>query len=125
MRLESLVRPGVYSVPADVTLQEAAIEMRRLDIGSLAVLDDGRLEGIITERDLVRAIADGLDPRMAPVARYMSGDPLVADPRDGAEEVAARMVTLGVRHLPVLLDGDVVGMVSIRDIVEATSLPEG
>lgn len=54
MRLESLFRPGVYSVPPDVTLAEAAIEMRRDDIGSLAVLDDGRLVGIVTERDLVR-----------------------------------------------------------------------
>ncbi len=125
MRLRSLMRRDVLCVGPGATLGEAAREMRQEDIGSLAVLENGRFAGIITERDLVQAVADGADPSTALVAAYMTGDPIVAAPDDGTAEVAARMVVLGVRHLPVLEDGGMVGMVSIRDLLEASALING
>jgi CBS domain-containing protein len=125
MRLESLFRPGVFSINPEATLLEAAEEMRAHDIGSLAVITDGRLVGIVTERDLVGALSEGAEPATVLVSRYMTEDPILASPDDGTEEVAARMVVMGVRHLPVLDNGRVVGMVSIRDLLEATAIHGG
>lgn len=122
MKLEALFRLGVFSVEADETLAEAASKMEFEEIGSLAVLRQGRFAGIITERHLVRAIADGADAASVPVARYMTEDPITASPEDGTHEAATRMVVLGVRHLPVVAAGEVVGMISIRDLLEETVL---
>ena len=124
MKLHSLIRGGVVAVGPDATIADAAVLMRREDIGSLIVNDGtGSLVGIITERDLVRCVAEMADPAVVRVARFMTGDPLVAGPDDGVEEVAARMLTMGLRHLPVVEDGRVLGMVSIRDLLEASALP--
>ena len=120
----STSHPVVYTIDADETLEAAARKMQHQDIGSLAVLRDGGFEGIITERDLVRAVCDGVEGAQTPVASYMTTDPIVASPDDGTEEMAAHMVVLGVRHLPLLVDGQVVGMVSIRDLLEETALAE-
>lgn len=120
----SVSHPAVYSIEADETLVVAARKMQLEEIGSLAVLRDGGFAGIITERDLVRAVCDGVDGALTPVARYMTDDPIVASPEDGTQEMAAHMVVLGVRHLPLVVDGEVVGMVSIRDLLEETALAE-
>jgi CBS domain-containing protein len=125
MKLESLFRPGVFSVEADETLADAASKMQFEEIGSLAVLQKGHFAGIITERDLVRAIADGVEPATIPVARYTTEDPIVASPEDGTQEAAARMVVLGVRHLPLVACGELVGMISIRDLLEEAALAKG
>jgi CBS domain-containing protein len=122
MKLESLFRAGVFSVEADESLAEAASKMQFEEIGSLAVLEGGHFAGIITERDLVRAIADGVDAASMPVARYMTEDPIVASPEDGTNEAAARMVVLGIRPLPVIVGGEVVGMISIRDLLQEAAL---
>ena len=111
MRLHSLIHAGVVAVGPDATLADVAALMRREDIGSLTVNDDaGNLVGIITERDLVRCVAEAADPTVVRVARFMTGDPVVACP-------------MGLRHLPVVADGRVLGMVSIRDLLEASALP--
>ena len=124
MRLHSLIHAGAVAVGPDATLADVAALMRREDIGSLTVNDDaGNLVGIITERDLVRCVAEAADPTVVRVARFMTGDPVVACPDDGVQEVAARMLTMGLRHLPVVEDGRVLGMVSIRDLLEASALP--
>jgi Predicted signal-transduction protein containing cAMP-binding and CBS domains len=115
----------VFTIGADATLVEAASEMRREDVGSLVVFDEGRLSGIITERDLVRAVAEGANPTTLPVAGYMTDDPIVASPDDGVEEVVARMLTIGVRHLPVVENGRVLGVVSVRDLLEASAVRGG
>src|SRR5207247_1930909 len=107
----------VFSVEADESLAEAASKMQFEEIGSLAVVRHGRFAGIITERDLVRALAEGVDPAGTPVSTYMTEDPIVASPEDGTHEAAARMVVFGVRHLPVAVGDEVVGMVSIRDLL--------
>jgi CBS domain-containing protein len=124
MTLGSLFRPGVFSISPGASVLEAAGEMRAQDVGSLAVIHQHRLVGIITERDVVASLADGEEPATTLVSHRMTEDPVVASPQDGIEEVAARMVVIGVRHLPVVEDGKVVGMVSIRDMLEASALPE-
>jgi CBS domain-containing protein len=99
------------------SLADAASRMRFNDVGCVPVLDRGRLVGILTERDLSRAVADSADPTSAEVADYMTPDPVVVGPGASVEEAAELMVTAGVRHLPVVDRGQLVGVVSIRDIV--------
>jgi CBS domain-containing protein len=91
--------------------------MQEHTIGSLVVVEQGGLAGIITERDLVRAAGDGTDPLQTTVDRYLTTEPASATPDEGADHVARRMLNLGVRHLPVVDQGKVVGMVSIRDLL--------
>jgi CBS domain-containing protein len=105
----------VYAV-ADESLSLAASRMRFNDVGSAVILDDGRLAGIITERDLARAVADGADPRKVTVGDYMTPDPAVVPPTTDIREAARIMTDGGFRHLPVVTDGVFLGLVSMRDI---------
>lgn len=110
----------VFTAEADETLDEAADRMRWHAIGALPVFDDGhRLVGIITERDLTAAVADGADPAATQVADYMTPAPAVLGP-DSEFVVAARaMLELGVRHLPVVDGGRLVAVLSMRDVLDA------
>jgi CBS domain-containing protein len=111
--------PGpLLSVDPETTIAEVARKMRTGDSDSVAVMSAGRLVGIITERDLVRAIADGVDPQQAKAGLVMTADPAtVADDEDVAV-VAVKMVRLGVRHLPVVNKaGKPIGLVSARNLV--------
>jgi CBS domain-containing protein len=98
------------------TLRSAAERMWRSQTGSLLVMDDGRLTGIITERDLLRAVALGADPATSTVDEAMTTEVYTVPPdmdlRDAAREMAARWI----RHLPVVDDGKVLGVVSMRDV---------
>jgi CBS domain-containing protein len=73
--------------------------------------------GILTERDMTRAVADGVDVRTAEVGDYMTPEPVIVAPHISVAEAAEIMVTTGVRHLPVVDRGQLVGVLSIRDIV--------
>jgi len=83
------------------------------------VIDDGELVGILTERDLARAFADGPDPRLASVGDYMTPDPLFATPATEVEDAARMMIVAGFRHLPIIEAGKLVGVLSMRDILSS------
>lgn len=117
MKVESIYRPEVISVDADEPLSEVASRMQFTEVGSLVVFEGGRFVGIITERDLTRAMADGVDPEGTPASRYMTEDPVVVTPDTDTREAVTRMIDLGVRHLPVVVGDHVVGMVSARDLL--------
>jgi CBS domain-containing protein len=111
--------PGrLHSVDPRTTLAEVAKAMRTADADSIAVMSGSNLVGIITERDLVRAIADGMDPKRVSADVIMSADPATVGEDEEIGVVAVKMMTLGIRHLPVVnRDGEPVGLLSARDLV--------
>ncbi|HSR26203.1 MAG TPA: CBS domain-containing protein [Candidatus Eisenbacteria bacterium] len=123
MQIATLVNPGVVWAEADEPLVTLARRMREHGIGSLPVRDGERLAGIVTERDVVAAVADDV-PGTAPARACMTADPAIATPAEDCAEVALRMLELGVRHLLVVDHGRVVGVVSARDLLMLEAWPE-
>ena len=117
MRVDGLSSPLDVVVYTGEFLVDAASRMRFNDVGCVPVLDGAELVGILTERDLARAIADGIDPRNVEVGDYMTPDPTVVTPDTDIAEAARIMVRQGIRHLPVMEDGRLMGVMSMRDIV--------
>jgi CBS domain-containing protein len=114
--VETIMSRDVLSVPPDTALAEAARRMSGDRVGAVMVLDEGKLVGILTERDLMRAVGDAR-VEGSTVADWMTRDPETVDPDDTTEMAATLMIHGGFRHLPVLQGGDVVGVVSIRDLM--------
>ncbi len=109
----------VRSVDADTTVAEAAGLMSREGIGSLLLRDGDALQGIFTERDIVRALSLDSDAPRQSLSHWMTRDPRTIEPTATVEEALDRMLAGGFRHLPVLEAGRLVGMVSMRDLVAA------
>ena len=110
--------PNLVSVGADTTLCDAAKLMNERHIGAVLVLDDRRLDGILTERDVLRAVAAGRVEGSS-VGDWMTRRPETIEPSDSTSHAAILMTHGGFRHLPVVEDERVVGMLSIRDVVRA------
>ncbi|HKB32915.1 MAG TPA: CBS domain-containing protein [Candidatus Dormibacteraeota bacterium] len=118
MKVRDLPPGNLLSVEPVTTIAEVARDMRQADSDCVAVMSQGRLVGIITERDLVRAIADGIDPREARADVVMTADPATVDADEDVAMVAVKMMRLGIRHLPVMdKAGKPVGLVSARNLV--------
>ena len=118
MKVRDLPPGRLLSVDPQAMLAEVAREMRGHDADSVAVMEDGALVGIITERDLVRAIADGLNPSQTTAKVIMTADPATVTADEDVSIVALKMIRLGVRHLPVVDgNGKPLGLVSARNLV--------
>jgi CBS domain-containing protein len=119
MNVRSIFRPWVVRVDGDARLADAAERMQNEQVGSVVVNVGGRFVGILTERDLTRAIADGADPRDTTAADYMTAAPAAVHLDADIHAVAATMFEFECRHLPVMSEDDsqVIGMVSIRDLL--------
>ena len=123
--VDDIYRPGAITAGADDSLEQIVARLQDKDISALVVLDGYRLAGIITERDIVRAVADQCDLAACTVGEYMTMQPATVALETPLAEVARRMLGYGVRHLPVLVAGDVIGMVSARDLLELESPTTG
>ena len=110
-----MTRASVTESPAD-PLRHAAKRMWDQQTGSLLVMDGDDLLGIVTERDLMKAIARGDDLDATPVSAVMTRNVLTVEPETSCAEAAQHMATRWIRHLPVVRDGAVIGMVSQRDL---------
>lgn len=119
MRVRDAMSTTLVSVGPDHTLQQAAEAMVAHGVGSALVLDlDGEGPGILTERDVLRAVAAGEDPAVTRVADHHVDDVVVAAPDWDLDRAARAMIGGGFRHLVVVDQaGEVLGMVSMRDIV--------
>jgi len=105
-------------VPRDATVLEAVRRMTERRIGAVPVVDSGRVVGIFSERDVMsRVVAAGRDPSATPVGDVMTTDLVVASPADDYESCLGLMQRAGVRHLLILKDGRLEGIVSLRDLL--------
>ena len=120
MDIGPLINMAVVSVGPRHPVAEAARRMRSGNVGSAVVETEDGHPGIITERDLLKAMADGVDPEIATVEENMTAGAITASPSWSAVEAASRMMEGGFRHLVVLGDdGRVSGILSIRDLVSS------
>jgi len=116
------MRAEVIEVAPEDTLGEVAERMSAVNVGAVIVKDYGRLIGILTERDMLKAMAARVHTSEARVRQWMTEDPLTASAEMDVEEAAQIMLEHNFRHLPVLDDsGLVVGLVSLRRVVAATN----
>ena len=118
MRVSELIGGPVFACSEETDARDAARQMLADDVGSLAVMKDDRLVGIVTERDLVREFAEE-SPRGRLVGEVMTPDPDSLAPDIDVDEAADWMMAAGYRHLPVVDEGKLVGMVSIKDVLWA------
>lgn len=125
MKVRAVYTPTLVRADPRETLAQAAERMVENEVGALAVFRGETFEGIITERDLVRAVADGTDPWTAQIDEHMTPDPAVISPDAELSEAAAMMLKLEARHLPVCEEGRVIGMLSARDILVDEAWPGG
>jgi CBS domain-containing protein len=110
-------RSVVSAAPFENTLA-AAKRMCEHDVGALVVLDGEQLVGIFSERDLMRrVVAAGRDPASTPVSAVMTREVVTATVRDRVDACEDKMKKVGCRHLPVVADGRVIGMISMRDLL--------
>jgi CBS domain-containing protein len=117
MRIEYLLRPqALQCVPSD-TLMSIAQVMRGHQVSALAVLDEQRLVGMISHRDVVQAIAEGADPYHTQVGQYSTAVRHTAASTEDTSQVAQRMLENGLDHIPVLQGGAVVSVVPFRHVV--------
>lgn len=113
----------VLEIDASATVYEAVAKMVEGNVGSLLVMDGGRLSGIVTERDYLRRVAVvGRDEKTTPVREVMSTPLVYTTPDSTVDECMAVMTSRRIRHLPVLdEENEVVGVVSIGDLVKFQS----
>lgn len=108
---------AVFTVPATVTVAEAVREMNTRKVGSVLVMDGPRLAGIFTERDVLRrVVGEGLDPRATPITQVMTASVLTITPAATVQQVMELFTEKRLRHLPVVENGRVSGIISIGDV---------
>jgi CBS domain-containing protein len=118
---------NLLTAKAEDKLGDAARRMDERGVGAVLVLEGERLLGILTERDLMKAVARGFNED-AKVADWMTRHPETIEASDGTDHAAALMIHGGFRHLPVLEEGNVAGIISIRDLMRVAledSAPRG
>lgn len=120
-QLSDVMRREPIEVAPEDTLGEVAERMSGANVGAVIVKDYGRLIGILTERDMLKAMAARVHTSEARVREWMTADPITAATDTDVEEAARTMLEHGFRHLPVLDEvGQVAGIASLRRVVAAT-----
>jgi CBS domain-containing protein len=109
----------LFHAESSQTVRDVARMMSDKNVGAVAILDSGRLVGIFSERDLMkRVVAAGLNPEKTLVSKVMTKDLVVGSPQEDINAALQKMHSLGCRHLPVVDAGNLVGMISLRDLLE-------
>ena len=122
MDVRDAMSPTILTIGPTHTLRQAARLMAERKVGAAVVLDpDADGPGILTERDVLEAVAMGQDPEVEICADHLTPDAVTAEPSWEISRAAAAMVAGGFRHLVVCEDGHVVGVLSVRDIVRVFS----
>ncbi|MDO8644283.1 MAG: CBS domain-containing protein [bacterium] len=109
----------IFSVTPDISVAEAAKKMLDKKVGSILVMEHEKLAGIFTERDLLnKVIAAGLDPKTVPISQVMSREVCAINTDETISDCYERMHKTHCRHLPIFEKGKLVGMVTMRDLLE-------
>jgi CBS domain-containing protein len=117
--LKGKTHVSIISVSSEITVLEAITLMTDTDISALMVIDNGQVAGIVTERDYVRRVARlQLSPQLTRVSEVMTRNLITVTPTDRTRFCMQLMIEKNLRHLPVLDDGKLVGLLSIRDLVK-------
>jgi CBS domain-containing protein len=117
LKVEDVMVEDVITVEADQTVKKAIDLMNENEIGSLIVVKQGKAVGIITERDmLTRILARSRNPEQTKVSEIMSAPLVVADPKMELEEAARLMFKMKVKKLPVISNGELVGLITLTDL---------
>jgi CBS domain-containing protein len=128
-KMRDIMSPAPVCMAPGESVSAAAQAMKRHGIGTVLVLADGRLNGLVTDRDItVRVLAEGRDPRTTSIGDICSAELVLLGPDDDVEEAARLVRERAVRRIPVLQDGIPVGVVSIGDLArenDATSALSG
>ena len=118
MQVRDAMTKAVLVVGPEHTIRQVATQMTAKRVGSAVVMDpDANGVGIMTERDVLYSVGQGLDPDVERAADHLTWDVVYASPEWTLEEAAAAMVRGGFRHLVVLEDDEVLGVISVRDIL--------
>jgi CBS domain-containing protein len=129
VKVSDIMTAAAVTDAAEDSLAEASAKMWQQRTGSLLVMQEDILSGIVTERDVLRCVAHGADPKATTVAEAMTKDPVTIGPDTALRDAAEIMFQKWFRHLPVVTsDGKVVGIISLRDLLtllaEAMEEPE-
>jgi CBS domain-containing protein len=116
MQVKDIMNADVQATSPEDTFEHVATLLHDNAISSVVVMDGGRLAGIVTERDLVNLVADGKDPRTTKVSERMTTDLDTVGSRTDIAEAAEHMARRRIRHLPIVDDDRLVGIISIRDL---------
>jgi CBS domain-containing protein len=117
--LKEIMSDDVFAAAPETPVADVAKTMVKGRFGSTLVTRSSMLVGIFTERDVLRAAASGADLTTAPISEWMTRDPETASPDIDSEDAAQMMLSGGFRHLPILVDNTVVGVVSLRDLLSS------
>lgn len=110
---------AVYAIRPDLRLSDACNELDRRRVGALIVCDGDRVVGVLSERDVVKAVArDGKEALERPISEFMTADVVFAAPAETVGVLMGRMTDRRIRHLPVLTKGRLSGVISIGDVVK-------
>lgn len=113
-----LRRKNLVTAPPAFSVLEVARRMKEARVGALPILDGERLVGVFSERDLMtRVVVAGRDPGATPVGEVMTRDVVTAKVGETRDQCLEKMQRAGCRHLPVLADGHLIAMVSMRDLL--------
>ncbi len=118
-RLRSvLLRSHLVHAGPEASAYRVARTMAEARVGAIAIIDDEELVGIFSERDLMaRVLVPRLDPDLTPVSEVMTREVVTANVDDGVDTCLEKMRAAGCRHLPVMVDGRAIAMVSMRDLL--------
>src|SRR5213083_1283770 len=119
--IRDVMSSAIITVDPGATVAQAATVMAEKRVGSALVMEGDSLAGIFTERDIVRALSQDFDAPGHPIGHWMTKNPTTIGPDDSTERALDMMLQGGFRPLPVLEDDRVVGIVSIRDLSQASS----
>lgn len=116
MKIKEIMTTDVETCMPESTLQEVALKMREINVGSIPICEDGSLVGIVTDRDIVvRGLAEQI-PSEAPISEILSAEVVTGTVDLTVEEAAEMMATHKIRRLPIVTGEQVIGIVSLGDL---------